>query len=80
MSSNAAGPATPTASHHPNALLTTREVSELLKVHPTTVARLGIPRIVLGPRIVRLRWRDVQQFLDSKEQQTAKKKKKGRRP
>lgn len=76
MSSNTAASATLTAPHHPNAILTTRQVADWLQVEPRAVARLGVPQLALGHRTRRYRARDVQAWLD---QRAGTNKKKGRR-
>jgi hypothetical protein len=72
-SSKSAAPSAPfEPPRNPAQLLSIADVAKWIGVHPTTVRRLGIPRIVLGRRLVRLRAGDVQKFLDAKEQKQQK--------
>src|SRR5437667_11899197 len=72
MSSNTTASATLPAPHHPNAILTTRQVADWLQVEPRAVARLGVPQLELGHRTRRYRARDVQTWLDQRARLTPK--------
>ena len=48
----------------PDPLLTGKQVAQMLAISPRQVHRIGLPRVVISPRVIRYRMEDVNGLIE----------------